>query len=147
MSVAQTVGDVPEKSRDIATLERDGLIAEWQRCFERDPPARIATVMMRKILAFEAQCRAAGSLSGSNRRALAAIASGRGVSDAVPRSTANGTGLVREWNGRLYRVQVVDGGYEMDGVSYRSLSAVAKKITGTAWSGPRFFGLTAKRAS
>ena len=65
----------------------------------------------------------------------------------MPRSVAEGSGLVREWNGRLYRVQVVADGYEMDGVTYRSLSAIARKITGAAWSGPRFFGLTSKRAS
>ena len=81
-------------------------------------------------------------LSIGDRRALAAIASGRRAVDAVPQPTSAGAGFVREWNGRLYRVQVVNGGHEMDNVRYRSLSAVARKITGTAWSGPRFFGLT-----
>ncbi len=85
--------------------------------------------------------------SGKDRRALAAIAAGRAVATAMPRTAAPGSGLVREWNGRLYRVEVGDNGYVLDGVTYRSLSAVAKKITGTAWSGPRFFGLTARRSA
>ena len=52
-----------------------------------------------------------------------------------------GCRLIREWKGRQHLVDVVEKGYVFDGKSYRSLSAVAKKITGTHWSGPRFFGL------
>jgi len=48
---------------------------------------------------------------------------------------------VREWNGRTYQVEVKDGAYVMDGKSWRSLSALAKHITGAHWSGPRFFGV------
>ena len=147
MSGTTLSGEPSVGAHQIAAMVRDDLIASWQRMFDRDPPARLATVMMRKILAYEVQCRESGGLAGSDRRALASIAAGRKVSDAVPRSVAEGSGLVREWNGRLYRVQVVADGYEMDGVTYRSLSAIARKITGAAWSGPRFFGLTSKRAS
>lgn len=50
--------------------------------------------------------------------------------------------LVREWNGRTYQVEVLDKGFRMDGKTHRSLSAIARKITGAEWSGPRFFGLT-----
>jgi hypothetical protein len=52
-----------------------------------------------------------------------------------------GTHLVREWNGRTYQVEALDKGFRLDGKTYRSLSAIAKKITGAHWSGPRFFGL------
>jgi hypothetical protein len=52
-----------------------------------------------------------------------------------------GSRLLREWNGRMYAVDVLEKGFVMDGRTYRSLSAVAKRITGTDWSGPRFFGL------
>jgi hypothetical protein len=54
---------------------------------------------------------------------------------------APGTRLLREWNGRQHFVEVVDGGYVFDGKPYRSLSAIARRITGAHWSGPRFFGL------
>ena len=53
--------------------------------------------------------------------------------------------LVREWNGRTYQVEVIDNGYRFDGKTYPSLTTIAKRITGTHWSGPRFFGLTPKR--
>ena len=56
-----------------------------------------------------------------------------------------GTHLVREWNGRTYQVEVIDNGYRFDGKTYPSLTTIAKRITGTHWSGPRFFGLTPKR--
>jgi hypothetical protein len=52
-----------------------------------------------------------------------------------------GTHLVREWNGRTYQVEALEKGFRLDGKTYRSLSAIAKKITGAHWSGPRFFGL------
>jgi hypothetical protein len=49
---------------------------------------------------------------------------------------------VREWQGRTWTVEVIDGGFLMGGEKYASLSAIARKITGSRWSGPRFFGLT-----
>jgi hypothetical protein len=52
-----------------------------------------------------------------------------------------GTRLLREWRGVTHEVTVIDGGYEHEGRRYRSLSAVARTITGTQWSGPLFFGL------
>jgi hypothetical protein len=58
-----------------------------------------------------------------------------------------GTRLVREWQGRTYEVLVLDDGLSWHGTSYRSLSALARKITGTAWSGPLFFGLKPNRAA
>ncbi len=48
---------------------------------------------------------------------------------------------MREWNGRMNVVDVIDGGFSFEGKTYRSLSAIARRITGARWSGPRFFGL------
>ena len=79
--------------------------------------------------------------------ALAAMANGTpGNGAAAPAgSVSAGTHLVREWNGRAYQVEVIDNGYRFDGKTYPSLTTIAKRITGTHWSGPRFFGLTPKR--
>jgi hypothetical protein len=52
-----------------------------------------------------------------------------------------GTRLVREWNGQRHEVTAVEGGFEYNGRKHRSLSAIAKAITGAHWSGPQFFGL------
>ena len=58
-----------------------------------------------------------------------------------------GTRLMREWQGRTYEVVVLDDGFSWQGAQYRSLSAIARKITGTAWSGPLFFGLKQNRSA
>jgi hypothetical protein len=58
-----------------------------------------------------------------------------------------GTRLMREWQGRSYEVLVLDDGFSWQGTHYRSLSAIARKITGTAWSGPLFFGLRSNRSA
>ena len=80
-------------------------------------------------------------IAGMDRRTLWSIAKGVPNSDKGVASTTPGTHLVREWNGRTYRVEVTEAGYVLDGTTYASLSATAKRTTGTAWSGPRFFGL------
>jgi hypothetical protein len=59
----------------------------------------------------------------------------------------SGTRLVREWRGRTYEVLVLDDGFSWQGTQYRSLSALARTITGTAWSGPLFFGLKPSRSA
>ena len=79
--------------------------------------------------------------------ALKDIAGGKSASKLKAAPVSPGAHLVREWNGRTYRVEVTEEGYVLDRMTYRSLSAVAKRITGTAWSGPRFFGLTGKRSA
>lgn len=61
-------------------------------------------------------------------------------SKRAPTLLKTGTRLVREWNGRAYQVEVIENGFLMDGKQYRSLTAIAKRITGAHWSGPRFFG-------
>lgn len=66
------------------------------------------------------------------------VLEGSGAHRSIP---LPGARLIREWNGQRYVVEVVDGGFVMDGVSYRSLTSIAFKITGARWSGPRFFGL------
>ena len=59
----------------------------------------------------------------------------------LPAALTSGARLMREWNGRMHVVDVTDGGFVFDGKTYRSLSAIARRITGVNWSGPRFFGL------
>ena len=112
----------------------------------RTVPPRPRAETLRRLLAYEAQAHALGSLAASETRMLRSIASGNPVGDVAAQATP-GTHLVREWNGRTYRVEVTDNGYRRDGMTYRSLSAVAKRITGTARSGPRFFELTGSRSA
>ena len=127
---------------DFASLRR-----VWEQTFGAAPPRSLSRVFMRRVLAYERQCRTLGWHSATTRRALAAMANGTpGNGAAAPAgSVSAGTHLVREWNGRTYQVEVLDNGYRFDGKTYPSLTAITKRITGTHWSGPRFFGLTPKR--
>ena len=127
---------------DLASLRR-----VWEQTFGTTPPSSLSRVFLRRVLLHERQCRTHGGHSATTRRALAAMANetpGNGAA-APAGSVSAGTHLVREWNGRTYQVEVVDNGYRFDGKTYPSLTAITKRITGTHWSGPRFFGLTPKR--
>ncbi len=109
-------------------------------------PPFLSVRVMEKALAFEAQCKAQGGVPAQMRRALMRIAEGD-TREAIPPSSMTlrpGAHLVREWNGRTYQVEVLEKGFRIDGQTWPSLSALARHITGTNWSGPRFFGLTKK---
>jgi hypothetical protein len=123
------------------SLSRPELLTQWETAFELAPPPYLSIPFMIKALAYQAQCKRAGGLPAQTRRALAQIATGKAVSTVPLTPTKVGTHYVREWNGRTYQVAVVEKGYEMDGRIWPSLSAIAKHITGTTWSGPRFFGI------
>ena len=127
---------------DFASLRR-----VWEQAFGAAPPRSLSRVFMRRVLLHERQCRTHGWHSATTRRSLAAMVNGTsGNGAAAPAgSVSAGTHLVREWNGRTYQVEVIDNGYRFDGKTYPSLTAITKRITGTHWSGPRFFGLTPKR--
>ena len=125
---------------DFASLRR-----VWEQTFGAAPPRSLSRVFMCRVLAYERQCRTLGWHSATTRRALAAMANETPSSGAPAGSVSAGTHLVREWNGRTYQVEVLDNGYRFDGKTYPSLTTIAKRITGTHWSGPRFFGLTPKR--
>src|ERR1700757_4950390 len=102
-----------------------------------------------------ASCRIPDAGGRSRRPPPGAAASAPSICSAAQREPRGadtssselkpGTRLVREWQGRTYDVVVLDDGFSWQGTSYRSLSALAGKITGTAWSGPLFFGLKPNR--
>jgi len=92
---------------------------------------------MTKAAEYEAQCKRAGGLPAASRRALHQAASGKSAQTLPLNPTRAGTQFVREWNGRTYQVEAVKGGFELDGRTWRSLSAIAKHITGATCSGPR----------
>ena len=128
-------------------LSRTKLLEQWEQAFELAPPPYLSIPFMTKALAYQAQCKRPGGLPAQTRRALQQIASGKPVKDVPMNPSKIGTHYVREWNGRTYQVAVVKDGLEMDGRVWPSLSAIAKHITGTTWSGPRFFGLAKVRSA
>lgn len=127
-------------TKDLESMDRAALLVAWQRVFATPVPRGLSQPLIRRLLAIELQTRASGGLS---KAVLAALRK----DPAVPARTARrglkpGASLIREWNGVTHRVEVIDGGYLWRGDRHRSLSAIAREITGAHWSGPRFFGLT-----
>lgn len=124
----------------LETLDRDALVDRWCAAFGHAPPPRLSRPLMVKALAYEAQVQAYGGLSPRIVRALKAAARPTAGDASSTRPLSVGARLVREWNGVLYEVEVLADGYLWRGERHRSLSAIARAITGTKWSGPRFFG-------
>ena len=139
--------DLAKRIAEIGAWDRDQCLETWDKLAEAPPGSRLSLRFLRKALIFEVQCKMLGGHSAAIRRSLKAEAKPMATTTAhSPSTIALGTQLVREWNGRVYRVNVTSDGFEMDGQTFSSLSAVAKRITGAEWSGPRFFGLK-KRAA
>lgn len=124
----------------LTMLDRTALLARWQEAFGNHPPPSLSRSFMVKALAYDLQCGVYGGLSARSERTLK-VAARSSRRSAPPRALARGSRLIREWNGQLCEVEVVDQGYLWEGRTYRSLSAIARAITGARWSGPRFFGL------
>ena len=122
---------------------RAQVIDDWRRLFGHPPPKYLSLGLMHSTLEWERQAKATAGLAIDVKRALEI--GGRSKGSIPTTDLKQGVTLVREWNGRTYQVNVLEQGFRMDGKEYASLTAIAKKITGTNWSGPRFFGLTTKR--
>jgi hypothetical protein len=148
MNRAVRAGEVLDVAR-FEAMSREDCIDEWRRTMGGQSLKYISVQFMRSVMAYEAQIEAYGGHPSAVRKALkAALKTDQRFSEAGGRPKAAlqsslraGTHLVREWNGRTYQIEVLDDGFQMDGKRYRSLSAIARKITGAHWSGPRFFGL------
>ena len=121
-------------------LSIETLRTEWTKVFYRPPPLGLKRDLLRRGIAFAWQAAREGGLTTRVTRCLRTESSG---SVAIGRSRAlkPGTRLARTWQGDTHHVLVVDDGVEYRGQPYPSLSAVARAITGTRWSGPRFFGI------
>ena len=126
-------------------INRTLLIKQWRKVYGCPPPKYLPMRLIQSALAWEEQARAMGGVPVKTLRTLR-NASGPESVETITTLNA-GAVLVREWNGRSYQVNVLENGFQMDGKEYASLTAIAKKITGAKWSGPRFFGLNGKRGA
>ena len=119
---------------EIETLDLAALRSLWAQIIGPVPALRSAD-MLRQILAWHIQAVRHGGLDGETRRRL-----GQRHSAPITR-LHHGTRIVKEWQGRRYEILVEADGPLFEGRRYRSLSEIARHITGTRWNGPRFFGL------
>ena len=132
-------------------LDLDELRAEWRRLNKADVSPRLSRDLLVRAVAYRLQELAFGGLRPEPQRQLRQIAmelkqTGEGAKRFRPQLKP-GTRLMREWQGRTYEVVVLDDGFSWQGTRCNSLSAIARKITGTAWSGPLFFGLKQARSA
>jgi hypothetical protein len=130
----------------LTALGPERLKERWRILYGTEPPPRISEDLLRRAIAYRLQEHTFGGLKPSTRRLLQRIAE-----DARPRSSSAtsrrklsaGAVLIREWQGTSHQVTVLEDGVLFRGKRHRSLSEVARKITGNRWSGPLFFGLKA----
>ena len=127
----------------LPTRSRSDLAAHWAAAYGTPPPKGISRRLLEYAVAYHVQTEAYGGMAPALWRKLhQAVSVGSGEAGATRATAAPpGSRLVREWHGRTYTVDVVPEGVLYDGRQYRSLSEVARAITGARWSGPRFFGL------
>ena len=133
----------------LQALDGSRLREEWRRLCQAEPP-RISRDLLLRALAYRIQEAAFGGLpkfamhrlGGAPDLAREETAAGPSAADRLK----PGMRLVREWHGRVHSVLVRDEGFEFEGRSFRSLTHIAREITGAKWSGPRFFGLSDRSA-
>jgi hypothetical protein len=139
-------------SRKLASLRSlpiKQLKQQWRTLYSSEPPLRVSRELLIRAVAYRIQEQALGGLRPSTRRLLERLASdarsGRPLKLSPCAPASAGTVLMRDWQGITHEVKVLDRGVLYKRKRYRSLSEVARLITGSRWSGPLFFGLRNKR--
>jgi DUF2924 family protein len=132
----------------LATLSVKELKARWRALYTTEPPRYISRELLTRAVGYRLQEHAFGGLKPAMLRLLERLGgdSAHHPIHSAARKATDGTVLVREWRGVSHRVEVLDNGVVYQGQRYQSLSEVARLITGSRWSGPRFFGLKEKPA-
>lgn len=118
---------------------------EWRRLYRSAPPQRIRRDLLVLAISWKLQASVHGGLTAAQTRKLESLAKVLRDDGELAGSSAirvkPGVRLMREWRGETHQVLVLEEGFEWRGQRFRSLSAIARAISGTQWSGPRFFGL------
>jgi len=130
----------------LADLERAQLQDRWRSLYGSDAPEQMSQQLLTQAVAHRLQVKALGGLNFSTRRTLVRAAEEKASKPATPparQGIDTGSVLVRVWHGEIHQVTTLKEGVQYRGKRYGSLSEVARAITGTRWSGPRFFGLQA----
>lgn len=152
--------DIETEVAALGDLSREELTAQWEKIYKCSPPKGVRRELLIRAAAWHLQAKRLGGFSTETRRML------RSAIDRVEKRFADrdrqpsvvtgdikvtialkrkqvlpGARLVRDWNGKTHTVDVVEDGFIFEAKLYRSLSSIARKITGAHWSGPRFFGL------
>lgn len=142
---------IAAKLNSLTGLTLSQLRDEWYRYYQCDVPMPMSRELLQRAIGFRMQEEVLGGLSRRAQLRLKSLqsvtAKGRAASlDRAAPTLKSGTKLLREWQGKVHEVLALeDGQFAYTGRSYRSLTTIAREITGTHWSGPRFFGLKIAR--
>lgn len=136
---------VAARLQALEEMDCSALRAEWRRFYRAQPPKRVSRNLLFLGVAWKIQEQACGGLGTATRRRVADLAKTLERGGDITRSRTAplkpGAKLIREWRGETHTVIVIEDGFEWKGRHWRSLSVIAREITGGHWSGPRFFGL------
>jgi hypothetical protein len=132
----------------VADLPIVDLRKAWRDRFGTNPPPIQSRDLLRRLFAWQLQAHLTEGLDSTTERALTKIAESLEKNGSyetkIRRDFSPGVVLTREWKGVIHSVTVISDGFQHRAKNYRSLSDIARMITGTRWSGPRFFGLEQK---
>lgn len=131
--------NVADSLAELAAMDRPQLVERWAAVFDHPAPRHAHVEMLHGALAWRVQLEAQVGAGRADQTVRGLRRSTAGAAPAV--TLAPGTRLLREWQGQTHHVTVLASGFEYSGRTWRSLTAIALEITGTAWSGPLFFGL------
>jgi hypothetical protein len=135
----------------LSSRPRSELVEEWIRIYGRRPPKYIKRGLIERAISWHMQAKIYGGLKPETKRYLLQVAAANAAQAQKPDAPKSngevqaptrfrpGMRLLREWNGKTHVVDVQDKGFVWNGKLYSSLSPIARAITGTRWSGPRFF--------
>ncbi len=154
---AAAAADLTARLAALSEMAVVGLHAEWRRLYRADPPKGISRQLLELAVAWKLQQRVHGGLSAAVKRRLGELAKAMDENGDLAKARAMdengdlakarairlkpGVRLIREWQGQTHDVLVLEDGVQWRGQRWRSLSAIAREISGAHWSGPRFFGL------
>ncbi len=142
---SKSAAELEAKLMALTVMDGEGLRREWRRLYRSHPPLHIRRDLLVLAIAWKLQEKVHGGLTAAQKRRLAGMAEdlkkGGDLSAGPAIRLKPGSRLVREWQGETHDVLVLEDGFEWNGERRHSLSAIAREITGTHWSGPRFFGL------
>lgn len=131
---------INEQINEIRSLDKNELRARWQEIFRKPVPKALTKDLLARMITYRIQEQAFGGLDRATEKLLQSYANGS-RNTVPPRHLKAGTVLLREHQSVRHTVTVAEGGFIWRDQKYPSLSKIAQEITGTAWNGPRFFGL------
>jgi hypothetical protein len=137
-----------EEIASLPELSKAELLTKWREMLKQAPPSHLNKPILVPLLAYKLQEQAFGGLKPEYKRRLRQLAESFERDPSKPAKRVvlttrikGGTRLIRRWDGQTHQVTVAEKGFEYKGARYKSLSEIARLITGTRWSGPLFFGL------